>query len=165
MNSKPQQLEPNLQDKLERARKEYQKWSGVVASPDLSPQAAEAARNLARSYRAAVMLAKKALAYQKKNDSVDLAKLFGLDTLAQGHQPYPGPRNPGWATRTPLPTSPSASNPANSRPKSPAGTFLMSPEQHEARAEQLRTSKSREANELATQHELLAKAIRKRSAS
>src|ERR1019366_4548735 len=95
----------------------------------------------------------------------DLAKLFGLDTLAQGHQPYPGPRNPGWATRTPLPTSPSASNPANSRPKSPAGTFLMSPEQHEARAEQLRTSKSREANELATQHELLAKAIRKRSAS
>jgi len=60
----------------------------------------------------------------------NLEKLFGLDTLVRGYQPVSGTQNPGWAIKTVLPTSPSALNPANSRPKSEHETFLMTPEQH-----------------------------------
>ena len=51
---------------------------------------------------------------------------------------------------------------------SPTRTSLMTPEQHEARAKQLRAGGSldmEKALALANQHDLLAKAIRKRSAS
>ena len=61
------QPEPSLQDKAALAQASQQKWSQLAADPSLSPQAAQAAKNLARSYAAAQRLGDKALAYQSPN--------------------------------------------------------------------------------------------------
>lgn len=60
--------ELSLTEKLERARADVAKWSRIAADPDLSPAAALAARNMARSSQAAVTLGEKALQYQQEND-------------------------------------------------------------------------------------------------
>jgi hypothetical protein len=52
----------SLHEKLEAAKADAAKWSQIAASPGLSPTAALAARNMARSCQAAVTLGEKALA-------------------------------------------------------------------------------------------------------
>ena len=63
----PQDKDPkqNLKDKVQQDQADLAKWSGVAADPSLSPQAAEVARNLARSTKLALMLGQKALLYQE----------------------------------------------------------------------------------------------------
>jgi hypothetical protein len=58
----PPQPPSTLVEKIARANAELEKWSKLAASPNLSPEAALAAREAARSYAAAVKLYGKALA-------------------------------------------------------------------------------------------------------
>jgi hypothetical protein len=76
-------------EKLALSQQNAEKWAKIAAKPGLSPEAAAWAWNAARSFKAAVELGQKALAYQEQIDGVDTA----------------------------LPTSPSASTPVNSRPR------------------------------------------------
>ena len=63
----PEQPQPSLPEKAANDLAQQQKWSQLAANPNLSPQAAQAARNLARSYAAAQRLGDKALGYQDPN--------------------------------------------------------------------------------------------------
>ena len=65
--SKQPEPQPNLPQKVASDQAEQQKWSQVASSPNLSPQASVAAKNLARSYAAAQRLGEKALGYQDPN--------------------------------------------------------------------------------------------------
>ena len=60
-----QDKELSLPEKVLQDQADLAKWSAVAADPSLSPQAAEVARNLARSSRAALQLGQKALLYQE----------------------------------------------------------------------------------------------------
>jgi hypothetical protein len=75
----------SLQEKLDQARRDLARWSHIAADPDLSPAAALAARNAARSSQAAVILGEKALAYELAvNDPVaqaSLMRLLGISPL------------------------------------------------------------------------------------
>jgi hypothetical protein len=53
-----------LEEKLAKAKAEHIAWSTLAARPNLSPEAARAAKNLARSYRAAWELYRKAADWQ-----------------------------------------------------------------------------------------------------
>jgi len=66
----------NLAAKLELSRANAAKWSAIAASPNMSVPATIAAQQLARSYRAAVILGEKAQSYE--NDvKRTMARFFG----------------------------------------------------------------------------------------
>jgi hypothetical protein len=67
MKAQPQQTEqaPTLPERLAAAHANKERFSRIAADPQLSPQAASWARNLARSWGAAVKLGQKALAYHR----------------------------------------------------------------------------------------------------
>ena len=73
-NPKPRPL--SLEEKLQQAQRDRDHWSKVAALPELSPKAAEFARNAARSAAAEVelRLREKALAWQKLSPQEKLAK-------------------------------------------------------------------------------------------
>jgi len=74
-DQKPRQ-ELSLQEKHEDAVNKLDHWTRIAASPNLSPAAALFARNVARSYRAAVTLGEKALEYERQvNDRESQAAL------------------------------------------------------------------------------------------
>ena len=116
--SKPQkpqsigQLLPSmsLQQKLQYAEQQRDKYSRVAASPDLSPPAALAARQLVRSYQAAVTLCEKAQAYESQKKAAALGeraqayesqkKAAALGERAQAYQD----RNSDTAVPAPTPT-------------------------------------------------------------
>jgi hypothetical protein len=58
-------VERRVEEKLALARQNAELWSKIATHPGMSPAAALAAMNSARSYRAAVILCEKALAYEK----------------------------------------------------------------------------------------------------
>jgi hypothetical protein len=67
MNTHPGRNTPSrrsLSEKLQQARADVAKWNQIAALPGLSPAAAQFARNIARSSKAAVVLFEKALAFQ-----------------------------------------------------------------------------------------------------
>jgi hypothetical protein len=72
----------NLEQQQEYALAQLDKWTKIAASPNLSPAAAQAARELARSCRAAVTLGEKALAYRAQtrapDGQADLMGMFGI---------------------------------------------------------------------------------------
>jgi hypothetical protein len=78
--SRKPQAQLSLQEKLDQARADLAKWSQLAASPNLSPPAALAARNMARSSQAAVTLGEKALAYQQESHQ-NLARVLGIVAL------------------------------------------------------------------------------------
>src|ERR1700688_447812 len=91
--SKPQQEKPlALPEKLSQAQLDSQKWAKVAADPDLSPEAALAARNMQRSSQAALTLAQKA-SQQGPTPDPDLATTLGLP-LPQDPRTSLGPDNP-----------------------------------------------------------------------
>lgn len=76
---------PSLQDKLALAQQQAQRYQQAAASPNLSPQAAAVALNLARSHRAAARLFQSALTYQaqqentvEQGDDAALSVVLGL---------------------------------------------------------------------------------------
>ncbi len=69
--------EPSLQEKLAMDQAAALKWSQVAAHPSLSPEAATVASNLSRSYKAAVRLGTKALAYQDQDQDPLLNQALG----------------------------------------------------------------------------------------
>ncbi len=94
--------EPSLQQKLDQAKRDYQKWSAVAASPDLSPQAAAWARDAARSYGAAARLYEKGLTYQEKINSVESPQPLSPQAKLPKSTPtgLPAPK-PFWTERKP----------------------------------------------------------------
>jgi hypothetical protein len=64
-----QEKEPSLQEKVAQDQADLAKWTSIAALPGLSPQAADVARNAARSSQAAVTLGQKALLYQEPENA------------------------------------------------------------------------------------------------
>ena len=71
-DSKPQQdkqdtkqNQEDLSAKVAQYQADTAKWSAVAAQPNISPQVAQVAWNLARSSKAALTLGQKALLYQE----------------------------------------------------------------------------------------------------
>jgi hypothetical protein len=58
-------VERRVEEKLALARQNAEHWSKIAAHPGMSPAAALAAMNSARSHKAGVILYAKALAYEK----------------------------------------------------------------------------------------------------
>ena len=58
------QAPPSLPEKVQVAQGQAQKFQAIALSPELSPQAAEVARNLERSWTAAATLGQKALHHE-----------------------------------------------------------------------------------------------------
>jgi hypothetical protein len=77
--------ELSLAEKAKLTRAHLDRWNRIAADPHLSRPAALAAHNIVRSYRAALILCQKALAYEEqqkaKAESRDLVKLFGLSPI------------------------------------------------------------------------------------
>jgi hypothetical protein len=67
--------ERRVEEKLALARQNAELWSKIAAHPGMSPAAALAAENSARSHRACVVLCEKALAFEKaqRAELVDVA--------------------------------------------------------------------------------------------
>jgi hypothetical protein len=66
-----------LQEKHQDARDKLDHWTRIAAAPNLSPAAAQFARNTVRSYQAAVTLGEKALQYERQvNDPESQAQLM-----------------------------------------------------------------------------------------
>ena len=78
-----------IAEKLAFARQNAEQYAALADNPRMSPAAAHAARNLARSYKAAMMLYEKALAYRK--DQENRARLAELVEVA-GPPLVPGNR-------------------------------------------------------------------------
>ena len=75
--SQPQgqpQAQDNPQNKLLEAQANHQRWLSLAGHPDLSPEAADAARGLATSWKAAAQLRQKAQAYQDANQDAAIDK-------------------------------------------------------------------------------------------
>jgi len=67
----------SLLEKGQYARTQRDKYNRIATAPSLSPEAAVAARNLARSYAAAVTLYEKAVEYERQvNDPQSQAELM-----------------------------------------------------------------------------------------
>ena len=108
MNSAPlsplpqQPSQPGLREKLAQAHRDEQKWRAIAANPALSPQAAVAAQEAARSSAAAVRLGQKAAAYQAGQNGAEAAddpwldRLLGLNSSPPS-QPIPS-LSPGQLT-------------------------------------------------------------------
>jgi hypothetical protein len=97
-STEPQPLptpEPSQQEKLAMDQAAALKWSQVAAHPSLSPEAATVAANLSRSYKAAVRLGTKALAYQDQDQDQD-----PLLNQALGNSP----QDPPTSSENPTPT-------------------------------------------------------------
>lgn len=111
MNSQPNLPEQNqplsLEQKLAEDRSNADRWGQVAESPNLSLPAALAARNVARSYRAAVVLSQKALQNQQaENDPEAQNQLM----LALGINPLlPAPAPSSKAKNRNSPTKPGTS--------------------------------------------------------
>jgi hypothetical protein len=128
MNSpaKPKPSEPNRKPQLLQKQEEWEalslperqayalsqrdKWQRIMNRPELSPQAALAARNLYRSYSAAVRLGEKALEYEARvNDPQAQAanmRALGIKPLLQEPSPTPSETqqdSPSPAVDTPKP--------------------------------------------------------------
>ncbi len=74
MNSPQRPLKPpkpSLEQKLAQAQAEQVKWSKVALDPALSQEAAQVARNAARSFAAISSLYQKALAYRHTQEQDD----------------------------------------------------------------------------------------------
>jgi hypothetical protein len=78
-----------IAEKLALARQNAEQYAALADNPRMSPAAALAARNLARSYKAARMVYEKALAYRK--DQENRARLAELVEVA-GPPLVPGNR-------------------------------------------------------------------------
>jgi hypothetical protein len=65
-------------EKLEKASRDFEKWSAVAATPGLSPAAAEWASQAARSAQAEMLLRQRAAAYQAELDAKKQQALGGL---------------------------------------------------------------------------------------
>jgi hypothetical protein len=66
MNTHPQLNTPSLPEKLLEAQEEAELWASLASDASLSQPARAQARENARSFKAAVGLYEKALAYQKQ---------------------------------------------------------------------------------------------------
>ena len=89
-NEQPQM---SLSEKLALAEQKAAKYQDLANDPDLSLPAALWARNLARSYRAAVLLGQKAKQYQDQNDQAlhrTLARALGTSPLPSRPSPVFG---------------------------------------------------------------------------
>ena len=60
-----QESQAPLQGKVAQYQADYAKWATVAAQPNIPPQVAQVAWNLARSSKAALTLGQKALLYQE----------------------------------------------------------------------------------------------------
>jgi hypothetical protein len=97
----------SLADKLALAEQKAEKYQDLANDPELSLPAALWARNLARSYRAAVQLGQKAQAYKDQNDKALQATLArALGTLKVPHWYF---QPDGLAESAPLRTFPDTS--------------------------------------------------------
>jgi hypothetical protein len=96
---KQQEPQPSLQDKVAQAQASQQKWSQLAADPTLSPQAAQYAKNLARSYAAAQRLGDKALAYQDPSGDQQAEQDPMLTRLLQLPLGSSIPENPSSSTK------------------------------------------------------------------
>ena len=96
--SKPQPEPLSLEQKLQQDQASRDRWNQVAASPDLSLPAALAARQLARSYGAAVTLGQKALLNQQAENDQDsqsqLMRLLGINPLLQDPPPQSDQETP-----------------------------------------------------------------------
>jgi hypothetical protein len=73
------QPEPSPQQKLAKAQADADHWGAIAANPNLSPEAAEWAFNLARSARAEVALRQKAALWARSQGQGDqMTMLRGL---------------------------------------------------------------------------------------
>jgi hypothetical protein len=87
------QPEPNPDQALAKAQANADHWGAIAADPNLSPEAAEWAFNLARSARAEVALRQKAVLWARSQGQGDqMTMLRGL-------------LNPGAPTPSPPPSS------------------------------------------------------------
>jgi len=82
MSSKPSKPweSMSLEQKGQYTLAQLDKWTEIAACPNLSSGAALAAKNLARSYAAAVTLYEKALAHQAqtRDRQAALMRMFGI---------------------------------------------------------------------------------------
>ena len=89
---------PSLQQKLQFAQAQRDRWSKVAADPNLSLGAALLARQAARSYAAAATLGEKALANsQAENDPASqslLMRALGISPLLPDQSPTSAPQGP-----------------------------------------------------------------------
>jgi len=70
MNSPaPNAQPPSLEEKLAQAQEQEARWAKLAQNPELSLRAQLQARENARSYQAATVLAGKALEYRKQSES------------------------------------------------------------------------------------------------
>jgi hypothetical protein len=89
----PQPQEPlSLQQRYGRAARDFEEFSALAASPNLSPRAAAWARNLARSAKASMVLGQKALEYQRPDPDPEIEKRLALYRLFR--LPLPDLRTP-----------------------------------------------------------------------
>src|ERR1700734_4033000 len=94
---KPQQQQPlTLQQKLQYAEQQRDKYSQIAADPSLSLAGALAARQLARSAGAAATLFQKAQANQdaENQPNADLMRVLGISPSLQGQPPNSAPPSP-----------------------------------------------------------------------
>ena len=106
MNSAEQPQPVSLEEKVAQAQRDLAKWSAVAQDPTLSPRAAQAAANLARSSAAALKLGKKALLFQQ-----------GMAEDPENPNPDYGASDPALLTLLGL--TPSPQNRTTSSPQSP----------------------------------------------
>lgn len=107
MNSQPNLPEQNqplsLEQKLAEDRSNADRWGQVAESPNLSLPAALAARNVARSYRAAVVLSQKALQNQQAENDPEaqnqLMLALGINPLLPGPATKSKNQKPGSSTK------------------------------------------------------------------
>ena len=95
MGSEPLAPPPmSLPMKLAQAQQDLAKWMAIAAKPNLSPRAAAAAQEAARSSKAAVTLCQKAMAWeqerQEQNGDPNIKGLLGLGSSGRNPQPPPG---------------------------------------------------------------------------
>lgn len=81
--------EPSPQEKYQEAQAKVDRWSGLLASPDLSPQASEVVRNMHRSAMAELALRQKAMDYQQ--EASPLATVLGMPPPPTGAPSPPRP--------------------------------------------------------------------------
>lgn len=86
------QAKLTLEQKLARAQADQKLWTALAAKPNLSPGAAEAARQAARSSAAAVKLCQKALVWRDDPEKADREHQLSLRSL---NIPLPEAFQPG----------------------------------------------------------------------
>ena len=103
---------PTLSQKVAKVKAERDQWAQIAADPSLSPEAAHAARQAARSSQAAVTAGEKALSWQALSSDQQEAQMSEQQTLARalGMPSLPSQLQSGSVPNPDLPTEPGTSS-------------------------------------------------------